>query len=185
MDIARLRTRRLDLVPLGPQHSAGMFALWSAPEVCRYAGPVSDYEGNAVPLPATDASASDRILDFWLRASSDGWGFRWAVTGRADGQFIGTAGFNSLGACSEYAYHLIPAHWGHGYMTEASEAAFRWIGETGLCQELELFIEPENHRSIALAERLGFSAERDGRDGALRFTKVLANGPRDEIPARW
>ena len=173
MEIARLRTQRLDLAPLDRSHSPGMFELWSAPDVCRYSGPVSDYEGNPVPLPAADALASDRIFEFWLRAASDGWGFRWAITDRATGQFIGAAGFNSLGPCSEYAYHLIPVHWGHGYMTEASEAAFRWIAETGTCREIELFIEPGNRRSVALAERLNFKAESDLREGALRYRRSV------------
>ena len=173
LEIPCLDTRRLDLVPLAHGHSAGMFELWSTPEVCRYSGPVSDYAGEPVDLPARNASASDRILDFWLHAAEDGWGFRWALIERAQGQFVGTAGFNSLGTTSEYAYHLIPAHWGHGYMAEASKAAFQWIGETGLCQELELFIEPENDRSIALAERLGFMAESDLREGALRYRRPV------------
>ena len=74
-----LETERLVLEPLSLDHSEGMFLLWSDPEVCRYAGPVHDYEGRLVPSPVRTSSDSGLIIDFWIRAHSDGWGFRWAL----------------------------------------------------------------------------------------------------------
>ena len=68
-----LETERLVLEPLSLDHSEGMFLLWSDPEVCRYAGPIHDYEGRPVASPVHASSDSDRIIDFWVRAHSDGW----------------------------------------------------------------------------------------------------------------
>ncbi|MEQ9142939.1 MAG: hypothetical protein RLO08_01140 [Parvibaculaceae bacterium] len=76
LSIPLLTTDRLRFVPLSFDHSDGMFRLWSHPDVCRYAGPVSDYDGNALSMPAAAPAVSDKIIDFWLRAGADGWGFR-------------------------------------------------------------------------------------------------------------
>jgi len=103
--IPALTTERLSLVPLAPTHSRLMFDLWSNPDVCRYSGIVSDYDGNQLPIPTTTVAVSDKIIDFWQRACADGWGFRWAILDREAGVPVGTVGFNALGSVSEIAYH--------------------------------------------------------------------------------
>ncbi len=167
-----LETERLVLEPLSLDHSEGMFLLWSDPEVCRYAGPVHDYEGHLVPSPVRTSSDSDRIIDFWIRAHSDGWGFRWSLVERSSGIFMGTTGFNSLGACAEYAYHLNPLYWGRGFMTEATLAAMAWVRANGATQ-VEAFIDPANINSIRLVERHAFERTEEMQDGALRFVRHL------------
>lgn len=169
--VPRLETERLLLEPFSVEHSEGMFSLWSNPEVCRYSGPINDYEMNPVTSPAESVEDSDKILEFWLKAREEGWGFRWALVLRHSKEFIGIAGFNSLGRCSEYAYHLHPNHWGKGLMTEASKMALQWISGQD-CVEVEAFIDPENARSIALAERLGFRITGDFSEGARRYLKI-------------
>lgn len=151
-----LVSERLVLEPLSRRHSAGMFAMWRRSEVCRYSGPAQDAEGRPIALPATCADDSDRIIDFFLRRVAQGAGFRWALITRTEGQFVGTAGFNSLGACAEYAYHLDPDVWGRGLMREASRAAIDWVWTLAETMEIEAFIDLENRLSIRLAETLGF-----------------------------
>ena len=171
--IPTLQTERLLLEPLEMRHSSGVFALWSDPEVCRYSGMVRDYAGEVINMPAASSSDSDRIIDFWIRAADDGWGFRWAVLKREEGgRFAGMIGFNSLTACAEIAYHLLPAQWGNGIMTEAAGAACTWVKRNG-STELEAFIEPENRASAALAERLGMTATDVFSEGARRYATVL------------
>ena len=166
----QLDTERLVLEPLSLDHSDGMFLLWSNPEVCRYAGSLHDDEGRVIPSPVRTSSDSDRIIDFWTRARSDGWGFRWALCERSSGIFMGTTGFNSLGARAEYAYHLDPVFWGRGFMTEATSAAMAWAHANG-ATHVEAFIDPANDRSIRLVERHGFERTDESQDGALRFVK--------------
>jgi taurine dioxygenase len=132
-----------------------MFRLWSSPEVCQYSGRLTDRHGNVIPSPVRNRGDSDKIVDFWTKAQEDGWGFRWALLRRASGEFVGTAGFNSLGPSSEYAYHLHPDHWHEGLMSEASAAAFAWLASEDFSTVIEAVIAPENANSIAFAERWG------------------------------
>ena len=53
-----LRTNRLTLVPIGAAHSLCVFNLWSNPDVCRYSGPVVDYDGNVLDTPCTTIDQS-------------------------------------------------------------------------------------------------------------------------------
>jgi RimJ/RimL family protein N-acetyltransferase len=150
-----------------------MFALWSNPDVCRYSGRITDCAGNAIPAPVRDRADSDKILDFWMAAQEDGWGFRWALLLRRSGEFVGTAGFNSLGTSSEYAYHLHPDHWRQGVMSEASAGAFAWITSERSCTEIVALIAPENANSIAFAKRWGFRASGVTPDHVLRYRRSV------------
>lgn len=171
MDIPTLETRRLKLVPLDASHSAGMFRLWSDPDVCRYSGVVTDRHGTIIEMPAASAHESNRIIEFWLDAAADGWGFRWAVViSGSEEAFAGTVGFNSLTACSELAYHLLPEFWGHGIMAQACRTAIGWRCSRE-CSEIEAFIEPGNRASIALALRLGMEATDTFYEGAQRYVR--------------
>lgn len=169
-----LRTARLVLEPFAdtPAHSAGMFALWSQAAVCRHAGPAFDAEGRPIPLPARTAADSDRILAFFIRRAAQGLGLRWAMreTG-AQAAFLGAVGFNHLSPRAELAYHLHPQHWGRGLMTEAAQAALAWRQADYGPAEVEAFIAPDNAPSIRLAQRLGFRATGEVKDGAGRYLR--------------
>lgn len=158
LQIPLLEGRRVWLEPLAPVHSPGMFELWRAPEVCEYAGPAIDAAGEPIALPARTPRDSDRLLEFWLDRARAGSGFRWAVVLGAGRDFAGAVGFNALGACCEYAYHLVPRYQGAGLAAEASRLALAWCFANG-AESVEAFIEPLNTRSLRLAERLGFAAD--------------------------
>jgi RimJ/RimL family protein N-acetyltransferase len=155
LQIPILESRRLRLEPISQTHSEGMFELWSERKVCEHSGPAIDSGGLAVELPVVSKVDSDRLIGFWLDRAEAGTGFRWAVVLRDSDDFIGAVGFNSLGPCSEYAYHFVPQIWGRGMATEASRLALAWSLTCG-ATSIEVFIEPGNARSIRLAERLGF-----------------------------
>lgn len=172
MDVPTLETPRLRLEPLAANHSNGMFALWSSPDVCRYSGRITDRDGNIIPSPVRDRADSDKIIEFWTAAQDDGWGFRWALVLRHSGEFVGTAGFNSLGTSSEYAYHLHPDHWHQGMMSEASAAAFEWVAGACSCTEIDALIASENANSIAFAERWGFRPNGVPTDHVVRYRRA-------------
>jgi len=153
------------------EHSDGMFALWSDPEVCRYSGPLIDAHGAPIVSPVETRADSDRIIDFWLRAADQGTGCRWALVLRETGAFVGAAGFNALGVCWEYAYHLAPDRWGQGLMSEATTELLGWAVSEHRCREFELFIDPANRRSLALARRHGFECCAPESDRPLRWTR--------------
>lgn len=60
----------------------------------------------------------------------------------------------------EVGYHLLPAHWGRGYATEAAVACRRFAEERRLAPTLISLIDPGNHRSQAVARRNGMAPEK-------------------------
>ena len=168
LNLPIISLERMFLEPLSMSHSQGMFDLWSEPRVCEFSGPAVDSFGRPIPLPAESEVESDLLLHFWLDRARAATGFRWAVISSETREFIGAVGFNSLGDCSEFAYHLIPRWWGSGFGTEASRGAIDWSFGQG-STSIELFASPSNRKSIRLAERLGFETAGEPNDDLQRF----------------
>jgi ribosomal-protein-alanine N-acetyltransferase len=174
--VPTLTSERLILEPLSLAHSAGMFSMWRERDVCRFSGPVRDFDGLPIALPAENPADSDRIIDFFLRSRAEGTRLRWALITRDEGRFVGATGFNSLGSCSDYAYHLHPGAWGRGLMSEASGLAIGWLRDQEGSAEVEAFIHPDNRSSIKLCSRLGFQPTGEIVDGAVRYRLALQSG---------
>jgi ribosomal-protein-alanine N-acetyltransferase len=112
-----------------------------------------------------DRAASDALIErFRARWRSDGHGL-WAVERRDDGSFIGFAGLAApsfqapFTPCVEVGWRLARAAWGHGFATEAAQAALRWGFETFGLDEIVSFTVPGNARSRAVMERLGMTRD--------------------------
>jgi ribosomal-protein-alanine N-acetyltransferase len=174
LDIPTLTSDRLILEPLTLAHSAGMFAMWREPEVCRYSGPGFDLAGRPIRLPAEAPDDSDKIIVFFLKGAADGERFRWAMLRQEDGAFVGAVGFNGLGACSELAYHMRPEFWGQGLMSEAARLALAWLRTRPDAVEVEAFVDPANLPSARLTEALGLRRTGEAAEGADRYLTVLA-----------
>ena len=168
LQIPNLEGRRLRLEPLARSHSTGMFELWRDPAVCEHSGPALDSRGQPIRLPAASHRDSDRLLEYWLDRARDRTGLRWAVVLADRSEFAGAVGFNSLGACSEYAYHFVPRFWGDGLASEASHVALSWSFSSG-SESIEVFIDAANIRSVRLAERLGFKTVESPTDQPARY----------------
>jgi RimJ/RimL family protein N-acetyltransferase len=84
----------------------------------------------------------------------------WAVEDKRTGAFIGRAGLHyperSDWPGIEVGWTLHPDHWGKGYATEAGACSIAYAIDELQARELFSLILPENHRSIAVASRLGF-----------------------------
>ncbi|MGV0035338.1 MAG: GNAT family N-acetyltransferase [Candidatus Azotimanducaceae bacterium WSBS_2022_MAG_OTU7] len=174
VDVPSINTDNYLLSPLTIGHSEGMYKLWSSEEVCHYSGDADDFWGNPIPMPVNSPEESDKIIEFFsLHQKETGKGFRWAILSKDTKSFFGALGFNSLGPCSELAYHLNPDYWGRGIMTEACLAAIEWAKTAQNSVEIEAYIDPENIKSIALVERLKFKQVGDVRDGAARFMLAI------------
>ena len=174
LDIPTLTSDRLILEPLALAHSAGMFAMWREPEVCRYSGAAFDLAGRPIRLPAGTPDDSDKVIVFFLKGAADGKRFRWAMLRREDRTFVGAVGFNGLGACSELAYHQRPAFWGQGLMAEAARLALAWLRTRPGAAEVEAFVDPANGPSIRLTETLGLRRTGEAAEGADRYLMGLA-----------
>jgi RimJ/RimL family protein N-acetyltransferase len=127
-------------------------AMCADPEVMRYVG-------ERGPLKRDDAWRQMAMLvGHWqLR----GFGM-WAVEERATGALIGRVGLHFPDGWPEreVAWALARPHWGNGFAAEAARAALAHaFGPLDWPRAISL-IDPDNHRSIRLAERLGERFER-------------------------
>jgi len=97
-----------------------------------------------------------------IEAEFDDCGFGlWAVDVPGRAPFIGYVGLHRVPfeapftPAVEVGWRLAPAHWGHGFVTEAARAAVRYgLDEVGL-DEIVSFTTPDNVRSWKVMERLG------------------------------
>lgn len=119
--------------------------------------------------------ASDAKLDRYAQAFGRHGFCRWAIESR-EGKFLGYAGImpsptgHPLGPHVEIGWRLVRRAWGHGYATEAAEAAltdtFRRVGLIGVVA----YTAPDNFRSQGVMARLNlyrdpsrdFTADYDG-----------------------
>lgn len=88
-----------------------------------------------------------------------GWGL-WAIEVPGIAPFVGFTGLwpadSVFGEPTvEIGWRLARDHWGHGYVTEAAQAALRFgFAELGL-EEIVSFTVPQNERSLRVMERIG------------------------------
>ena len=87
-----------------------------------------------------------------------------AVIDRASGRWLGQMGpWRPEGwPGNEIGYSLHPDAWGHGYAVEAATAAIDWAFDTLGWQDIIHCIDPANHASKKVAERLGSRLLRTG-----------------------
>lgn len=108
------------------------------------------------PAPLTDAQADAALESTIERYDRLGFG-DWALLFKEGGEPIGECGLNALdaGKVIEIGWMLMPAHWGKGLAFEAASAVKAFaFGELGLTR-IVARMRAENHRSVALATRLG------------------------------
>ncbi len=90
---------------------------------------------------------------------------------------VGVVGLHQIdraAACAQVAYELDENYSGRGLAIEAVQRVLEFAGaEMGL-RRIEARIDPENSRSVRLAERLGFvrESERDGRGDVIYATSL-------------
>jgi RimJ/RimL family protein N-acetyltransferase len=132
-----------------------MAALFADPEVMRFGrGP-----------------QSREWVRKWLRGCLEDyyqkWGFGlWAVVHRPDRRLIGYCGLTFFEEVDgrpeiEIGYRLLRAYWNRGLATEAARAARDYaLGCLGL-RRLVALIDPDNARSLRVAEKIGLRHEKD------------------------
>ncbi len=151
--IPTLETERLTLRAFREDDVQAFFELSQDPDVMRYVG------DRRVPTLQEAWRAVAGWLGHWALR---GYG-QWAIEERASGRLIGRAGiinpFDWPGP--EVGYLLGRDWWGHGYATEAAQAAMDWGFEQLGFTDLLSLIDPANHASIAVATRLGESPRGD------------------------
>ena len=115
--------------------------------------------GSAYSREETAAQLA-RFRDHWER---HGFGI-FAIEERESGRLVGRSGpaYHRLWPDDpELGWTLDPAVWGRGYATEAGAACLPPLFEERGFQRLVSIVHPENTRSLAVQDRLGF---RDWRE---------------------
>jgi len=125
---------------------------------------------------------ADAEVQLWIGVDHDPaeviqrWVRRWELNGvgqfivELEGEFIGRVGFvvwdartwktsaydlAGKHAETELGWAILHTHWGHGYATEAAQAARDWIDRDRIIS----LINPENLKSQRVAEKLGAQIE--------------------------
>ena len=157
--IPLLETERLLLRGLAPTDFDAYLALWSDEDVISYTtGIVSDRE--------TTWARMLRSAGHWHHL---GFGF-FAVEEKASGKLIGEVGFlelrralvPSIEGTLETGWIISPEFQGKGYAAEAVSASLKWAEKIFPTMEFTCIIDPDNQRSLKLADRLGFKKIAEG-----------------------
>jgi len=149
-------TERLLLRPWRPADRDPFAAMNADPEVMRYVGPGS---------PLTRAQSDELVDAIDAHWEQHGFGL-WCAAPREDPDtcigFVGLAIPSFLPAvlpAVEVGWRLAQPAWGRGLATEGARAALdHGFGPLQLHSIISV-IDPENHRSVRVAEKLGMRRE--------------------------
>ncbi len=151
---APLVTPRLALEPMAPAHAEGFFAALQHPDVYRYIA--------STPPESVEALAArwERLASRLAPDGSAAW-LNWAVRRTADGALVGRveAEVDDHGVALNVGYVFLPAHWGHGYASEAVAAVAEHLVARGVTR-LVATVTVGNDASCRVLERAGFARTR-------------------------
>lgn len=165
-----LETARLRLEPWSEAHTELLVRLSAISEVVRHVA-----SGDVWPRERAEL-VSGAQRDHWV---ANGFGWRAAIE-RVTGTAVGFIGLNFLGdgtvglAPDEYeiGWWLAPEAWGQGFACEGAavvrDDAFASVGAPSLVAR----VQPQNRRSIVVAEALGFDFDFATTDDSAREVSV-------------
>ncbi|MFJ9775556.1 GNAT family N-acetyltransferase [Kitasatospora sp. NPDC101157] len=165
MLIPPLRTERLDLLPLGPDHADELAAALADPALHAFTG----------GRPATPEEMRARCAR--LAAGSPDpaqvWG-NWALRLRADGALTGyvQATVRPEAAEAELAWVVGTPWQRRGLATEAARALLDHLAATGVTTALA-HIHPDHEASARIARALGLHPTPHTQDGEIRWQADL------------
>jgi ribosomal-protein-alanine N-acetyltransferase len=145
------QTSRLFLRPWRSQDLEGFAALNADPRVMGFLPKCLSRE-------ESDAAAARHVEHF----ERHGFGV-WAVEAPGVADFIGFVGLSiprfdaRFTPCVEIGWRLAHEHWGHGYASEAAQAALAFGFESLGLDQIVSFTVPANQRSRRVMERIGMT----------------------------
>jgi len=152
MTIPSLETEQLILRGHRREDFASVLELWSDPRTVRLMG----------VQPMTEEDAWAKFLRTFGSWEVNGFGF-WAVEEKANGRFVGEAGFLNAKRditpplpVPEMGWSFSPSVHGKGFASEAVAAAIAWGENHFGCVRCSAIIGHENEPSLKLARKFGF-----------------------------
>lgn len=157
-----LETARLILRPPEERDLDGFAALMADEKSARYVGGQQGRSGAWRGMAAMAGSWALR-----------GYGM-YSVIERSSGRWIGRVGpWQPEGwPGAEVGWGLVRSAWGNGYATESAETAIGWAFDTLGWSDVIHCIDPDNHPSARVAERLG-----SARRGSAYLPEPFDNSP--------
>jgi ribosomal-protein-serine acetyltransferase len=146
-----------------------------------------DYLAEWVPWAA--GQTLDGVLQFirlTRRQFTDNNGFQAAIV--SNGEIVGVTGFHAVdwaNRATSIGYWLGERHQGRGTMTEAVRALVDHAFEAWTLNRVEIRAAPENHRSRAIPERLGFVEEGTLSEAERIGDRFLDNVVYATLASRW
>jgi len=164
-----LETERLILRHLVPDDLDSLFALYSDPEIRRY-----------FPEGTLTYAETKEELEWFLHGHPDHPELGlWATVHKKTGRLIGRCGLLPWTIDQrfevEVAYLLAKEVWGQGLGTEAAQAVLDYGFGTLRLPRLICLIDRENLASIRVAEKIGMTFEKEGRDEKGPFLLYARN----------
>ncbi|MFF2039521.1 GNAT family N-acetyltransferase [Kitasatospora sp. NPDC058170] len=154
-----LRSERLDLLPIGPDHAEEMAAALADPALYVFTGgepPTADALRTRYTRLA--AGSPDPAL---------AWG-NWALRLRADGRLTGYVQATIGPEAAEVAWVLGTPWQGRGLATEAARTLLAHLTAGGVTTVLA-HIHPDHHASAAVARTLGLAPTGELHEGEVRW----------------
>ncbi len=103
--------------------------------------------------------------------------YQWGIALGSEGRVIGTctlAAIDKRNRRAELGFALQRTQWKNGYVTEALRKLLDFAFDELRLHRIEADVDPRNHASIRVVERLGFQ-----REGYLRQRWLCHDGPQD------
>ncbi|MCC5903649.1 MAG: GNAT family N-acetyltransferase [Halomonas sp.] len=147
-----IETERLILKPLETDDAASLLAIFSDPEVMKYWN-TAPWEG--IQDAYSFISASN---DSMSRQESLVLGIYVKSTGELAGKCM-LFSYDEGSKRAEVGFGLSRTCWGKGYIGEAGEALIQYGFNSLKLRRIEAEIDPDNHSSAKVLEKLGFSQE--------------------------
>ena len=149
-----IKTPRLNLRYFTPNDLNALTPIFADPEVMYYSI-------SGVKTQAQTEEFIDQMLSYYQK---DNFGL-YAIIHKANQELIGYCGLLAwdfaTGKEIEIGYRLARAYWGKGLGTEAAIAVRDYARNELKIDKLICIIEPDNFRSIRVAEKLGMNHEKD------------------------
>ncbi|MBL8134967.1 MAG: GNAT family N-acetyltransferase [Anaerolineae bacterium] len=167
-----LATERLTLRQITHADADAISALFSAPEVLRFL--------NNPPMDTHEKAVG--FIDWLARAFEQQEGVNWGITLTGQDQVIGMCGaydWNRDNRHIDIGYHLLPAHWGQGYATEATRAIIRWCFQNLDLHRIQADCTAGNDASERVMIKCGFTLEGVWRESCWehgRFVSIKQYG---------
>ena len=146
-----ITTPRLRLEPLRERHADDLFAGLQDERIFEFVPttPPADLESLRDKFRRLEGRKSIDGLDDWLN---------WAVRCNSTDECIGYVQATiPRYAPATIAFIFFPAYWGRGYAHEAVTAMLEFLAASFAVRNFRATVDPDNRRSIALLERLGFN----------------------------